>query len=562
MSTRLPPRSLDVAREELFHGDGAETATAVSSETEISLSEKDSDPKNAPSEAQISTPVSEEDEKKGVEAPENDLEAVYRTPTGPVYSVFGKRQKQFIIFMAAWSGLFSSLSANIYFPALNVLSTDLKVSPELINLTLTSYMVFQGLAPTLYGDLADMAGRRPAYCIGFTIYIAANIGLATQNSYAALFLLRCLQSSGSSGTIALGNAVAADVATHADRGINMGLVAAGPMIGPAVGPVVGGILSQFLGWRAIFWFLTILAVVYFSIFLVAFPETGRNIVANGSVKPQGWNMSLLNYLQTRKTDSAEKVSAITQEEQAIRAELLGRKKLRFPNPLKTVSIIMEKDVGPVLLYNAIVYTAFYDVTTSVPSLFEDIYGFNSLQIGLSFLPFGIGCLIASIITGKLMDFNYRRLAKAANLTVDRKRGDDLRSHPIEKARIQVAAPLICLGSATLLCYGWVMEKQAPLAAPLVLLFIMGFCLTGVFDILNTLVVDLYPDSSATATAANNLVRCLLGAAGTAVILQMISGMGRGWCFTFIAAVVLFTSPLLWVVVKWGPTWREARRVRN
>ena len=203
---------------------------------------------NKSSLAQEETSSANDGWKAEPEVPAADIEAARRLPSvGPAYSVFGKRQKQFIIFMAAWSGLFSSLSANIYFPALNTLSVDLKVSPELISLTLTSYMIFQGLAPTFYGDLADMAGRRPAYCIGFLIYIGANIGLALQNSYPALILLRCLQSSGSSGTIALGNAVAADVATHAERGINMGLVASGPMIGPAIGPVLGGILSDFLG---------------------------------------------------------------------------------------------------------------------------------------------------------------------------------------------------------------------------------------------------------------------------------------------------------------------------
>lgn len=305
-----------------------------------------------------------------------------------------------------------------------------------------------------------------------------------------------------------------------------------------------------------------MAVVYLTIFAISFPETGRNIVGNGSVQPQGWNMSLINCIQARKTGLDLEPTVSVQEKRAIQAELRAQRHLRFPNPLKTVSIILEKDVGPVLFYNAIVYTAFYDVTTSLPTLFREIYGFNSLQIGLSFLPFGIGCLIASVVTGRLMDVNYHRLAKAANITIDRKRGDDLRNHPIEKARIQVAWPLICLGSAILPCYGWVLEKQVHLAVPLVFLFILGFCLTGVFDILNTLLVDLYPTKSATATAANNLVRCLMGAAGTAVILQMINGMGRGWCFTFIGAVVMITSPLLWVVTKWGPKWREARRAKD
>lgn len=107
-----------------------------------------------------------------------DLEALHQVPSGPAYSVFGDRQRKFIVFMVACAGFFSPLSANIYFPALNALSRDLKVSNELINLTLTSYMIFQGLAPTVFGDLADMAGRRPIYVLGFIIYIGKGFALS------------------------------------------------------------------------------------------------------------------------------------------------------------------------------------------------------------------------------------------------------------------------------------------------------------------------------------------------------------------------------------------------
>lgn len=75
----------------------------------------------------------------------------------PPYSVFSKRKKHFIVLLAAWGGFFSPLSANIYFPALTTLAREFNVSSTLMNLTLTSYMIFQGLAPTIFGDLADMA---------------------------------------------------------------------------------------------------------------------------------------------------------------------------------------------------------------------------------------------------------------------------------------------------------------------------------------------------------------------------------------------------------------------
>lgn len=119
------------------------------------------------------------------------------------YSVFTKPEKRWVIFLIAMAGFFSPLSANIYFPAINYLARDLSVSLELINLTITAYLICQGIVPSLVGDTADMIGRRPVYIAAFVVYLAANVGLALQDSYAALLVLRILQSSGSSGMLIL-----------------------------------------------------------------------------------------------------------------------------------------------------------------------------------------------------------------------------------------------------------------------------------------------------------------------------------------------------------------------
>lgn len=73
------------------------------------------------------------------------------------------------------------------------------MSVELINLTLTSYLLVAGIAPSIVGDVADHSGRRPIYLVTFAIYFVANVGLAVQRKYTALLLLRMVQSIGSSG---------------------------------------------------------------------------------------------------------------------------------------------------------------------------------------------------------------------------------------------------------------------------------------------------------------------------------------------------------------------------
>jgi multidrug resistance protein len=420
-----------------------------------------------------------------------------------------------------------------------------------IVLGLTRMQIFQGLSPMFIGDFADKAGRRPAYIVCFTIYIAANIGLALQDNYAALFVLRCLQSAGSSTTIALSSGVVADIATASQRGSYMGLVTAGSLMGPSIGPVIGGLLSQYLGWRAIFWFLTIFAAAFMIPFLAFFPETARGVVGDGSLPPQKWNMPLISYLKSRKA-----------REEGVSTAIIPKQKLKFPNPFQTLAIVFQKDTSLILFCNAILFAGFYDVGASIPSIFNELYGLDDLQIGLCYIPFGLGATIASIVNGKVLDFNYRRLAKQLNFPLTKNRETDLRNFPIEKARLQLAFPLLALGSISVLVFGWFLNYGIHLAAPTCILFLMGLTLTGAFNTISTLLVDLYPTQAAKATAANNIVRCLLGAGATALIDPMISAMGRGWCFTFIALVMMATTPLLLIVIRKGPSWREERRLKE
>jgi hypothetical protein len=50
--------------------------------------------------------------------------------------------------------------------------------------------------------------------------------------------------------------------------------------------------------------------------------------------------------------------------------------------------------------------------------------------------------------------------------------------------------------------------------------------------MNILIVDLYYETPATAMAANNLVRCFLGAGAAATVNPLIQRMGVQWTYCF------------------------------
>ncbi|KAI0546592.1 chloramphenicol resistance protein [Xylaria curta] len=475
-----------------------------------------------------------------------DLEnTLSRVSSGPPYSVFSPSMRRWIVGMNSIAAFVSPITANIYFPAIPTLAQDLGVSVDQINLTLTTYMILQALAPTIFGDFGDIAGRRPTFIITFTIYLGANIGLALQRNYAALLVLRMLQSGGSSGTIALVYAVVADIVPTSERGKWMGIVGSGITIGPAIGPVIGGLLNAYLGWPWIFWFLIILTVVWLIPYVLAVPETARKVVGNGSIPPQGWNMTLLDYIRFRNQSKT-------------RSEAPTRQKIPIPNPLKTLKVLRHKNMAMILLYNATLFVGFSTVTATLATQFKAIYGYDELTLGLLYLPFGGATTIASIGGGFVADWNFRRIARSMGFKIDHKRGNDMAHFPVEKARIQIIFPVIFIGSAATIGYGWALERQVSVAVPLVLSFFIGLCVTWPFQIMNLLIVDSYPGAPATATAANNLVRCLTGAAATAAIEPIIRGIGQGWAYTLLALLFTVPSPVLLIIVKYGPKWRRER----
>ncbi|KAN0115479.1 MFS general substrate transporter [Hyaloscypha variabilis] len=474
-----------------------------------------------------------------------------QTPEQP-YSIFPKWQRVVNVYVASLAAFASPVSSSIYYPAMLTLARDLDTSLTNISLTITTYLIFQGISPTIVGGLSDRIGRRPAYFLCFTLFIAANIGLALQTSFVALLLLRCVQSCGSSGTAVLSSAIVSDVATRQQRGSYIGLAALGSSMGPALGPLIGGLLNQFLGWRAIFWFLTIYGGVMLLVYVLFMPETCRNIVGNGSIPPQRWNRPLIAYLKAGRFNSTEPESS---------APLRSSKKR--PGILSSIPIILEKESFLIMFYGGIVYAGYMLIITGLPQQLASTYHFNSVQVGLCYLPIGFGPLLIRPIIGRIMDANFRRHARKIGVEIVENRQQNIDNFPIERARLEVSLACVYLSSAAVIPYGWVMTlKHPPLPVVLICLFINGLCTSAAGQPLAALVIDINPDRAAASAAAFNVVRCLLGAAAVAVVNLMLNSMGRGWTGTLIAFIWVGMSVCWWAVIAFGPRWRKEKKAKR
>lgn len=80
------------------------------------------------------------------------------------YSIFTAWAKWQIVILVTIAGFVSPMTANIMLPALPDIASDLHVSLESVNLSVTVFMIFQGITPLILGSLTDVVGRRPVYC--------------------------------------------------------------------------------------------------------------------------------------------------------------------------------------------------------------------------------------------------------------------------------------------------------------------------------------------------------------------------------------------------------------
>ncbi|KAM0327182.1 hypothetical protein ACHAQA_006314 [Verticillium albo-atrum] len=332
---------------------------------------------------------------------EKDTRPCISTSDQP-YTLLTPVQRTPIALLVGLATMFSPLTANIYLPCLPLLQSAFDSSLQLLNLTITAYVIVQGIAPSVFAQLSEKLGRRPVYLITFTLFVAASAALAgmPQERYAALLALRMVQSAGSSVSTSIGYAVVADIAPPAERGRILAPVVMMLNLGPVAAPVIGGPMCGRVGWRWVFWFLTIFGAVFLAVIAVFLPETNRRIVGNGEIGAGVVGKPLVGVL-------VPKAKVYAQREKPVFASRWAKVRAYAPNPFKSVVLIFQKDSACVLFAAAIFYMMYYVSQASLPGLFREAYGYNETEIGLCYLALGSGVFFGSQLQGMLITVLYQ-----------------------------------------------------------------------------------------------------------------------------------------------------------
>ena len=324
------------------------------------------------------------------------------------------------------------------------------------------------------------------------------------------------------------------------------------MFGQAIGPVFGGIIAEYLGYHAIFWFLFGGGGIALLFLIVFLPETLRPIAGNGSVRLKGIHRPLYY----RFTPS---------EKHLVEHNLPPKEEFRLSMIFTPCQLLLEKDVFTIIVFGSVVYSIWSMVTSSTTVLFQTHFGLSDVQVGLIFLPNGVASILGSYATGELSKYDWaimeRRYREEKGIPPSaillRK---DLVDFPFGRTRLRSIWVLLTVFVISTALYGFSLRLDC-LPIPLVLQFFISYTANSIFALNSTLVVDLFPRTSASATAVNNLVRCLVGAGGVAVVQVIIDAIGVGPTFAMWAGITSLATPLL--ILQWrnGTRWASERNQR-
>ncbi|KAL9592192.1 MAG: hypothetical protein Q9179_006965 [Wetmoreana sp. 5 TL-2023] len=457
---------------------------------------------------------------------------------------YPRSTKWFITFIIALAAVAAPLGSAIILPTLLDISRDLHSTPTVTNLSVAFYLLSMSIFPLWWSSFSETMGRRTIYIVSFTLFVLWNILAAVSTNIAMLIVTRLLGGGAAASVQAVGAGTIADIWEVKERGHAMGIFYLGPLMGPFIAPIIGGVMAEKLGWRSTQWALVIFGGFILFFLFFALPETLKNRRSALDV-PLG-----------------EAESASPTLTRATSAQILHQRtrtwmkwlKRAFIDPLKILLYLRFPAIAITVSYVAIAFGSLFLLNISLETTFsQPPYKFNTIEVGLTYIPNSIGYILASFFGGKWSD---RIMAREAERAGRRSENNKLIYIPEDRMR-ENAWIAAFLYPAALIWYGWTAEKGVVWPVPLLANFFFGIGSMLIFAMATTMLTEFMPRKASSGVAANNFFRNIFSCIGALTAEPLIGAIGDGWLFTGVGVIALCSGSVIWAMRKYGPRWRES-----
>jgi multidrug resistance protein len=383
-----------------------------------------------------------------------------------------------------------------------------------------------GVGPLVLAPLSETFGRRALYLSCFTAFSVLQIPSALTPNIETLVFVRTLAGFFGSVSIANGGGTISDMCGPGERASIFGWYLLGPLLGPTIGPLLGGVIVQRLGWRWIFWVLTIVCFVNTLLGWIFLRETYAPVILAQRKKKLEKDLGVSDKYTYPGEDFRP----------------LWQKILRsFMRPLR---ILLQPIVMTMSIYQAIVFATTYSIYTNMQPIYQGEYGFDTEQVGLLYLGPGLGFLSAVWFLVPRIDTVWKSLAA--------KNGG--------KGRPEYRLPLANVGSTFipigLFWFAWTVHFHVWWPVTIAATYFYGIGQIMILNTTSNYYIDSFERYSASAIAAGAVFRSVVGGIVPLFAPKMFEALGYGWGISVFGFLALAIAPAPLIFYYIGARLRE------
>jgi len=166
--------------------------------------------------------------------------------------------------LALLLGLLSAIgpfAIDMYLPALPTIGADLRAGTAAVQMSLLVFFVATGLGQIVVGPISDMVGRKSPLFVGLVVFAIGGVGAALAPNIEWLVFFRFVQGIGACAGMVVPRAIVRDLHTGTEAARLMSLLMLVFSVSPILAPLTGSFIIEVAGWRAVFWAVTVAALI-------------------------------------------------------------------------------------------------------------------------------------------------------------------------------------------------------------------------------------------------------------------------------------------------------------
>ena len=279
----------------------------------------------------------------------------------------------------------------------------------------SAFLLAQTALTVVFGNLADIYGRKPIMLAGIAIFSVGSILAGFAWSMPMMILFRIIQGAGAGAMQPVAMIIVSDLYPARERGKVQGYLASVWAISAVLGPIIGALIIRHASWAWVFWMNIPIGLLAAGGFMVFFHESAKHErhaidIAGASTFTIAVTALLIALTEVGSSDTAVAVAAGVFCIATAAFVLLERRTI---NPMVSVALWSLRPIASANAVTLLSSMALMGLTTFVPIYVQAVLHRSPVVAGLALTTMLFGWPVGATLAARLFHrFALHRLLLA------------------------------------------------------------------------------------------------------------------------------------------------------